>query len=98
MQIEIIKQIGQITKRNKATTTYRKSPAHFDNAIYAALHYAIKHNDDMVVIPGNSYGKKVYHITTVTDSVKKYTIKSSNNTIGLVTPEGKVFQAIANEG
>lgn len=41
---------------------WREQPGNFDFACQAALHYARKLAGPMYVIPGNSYGREVYHI------------------------------------
>jgi hypothetical protein len=97
MQIEITKKIGQAVSRKNAISTWKKAPGNFDNAAHAALEYARKNNRNMVVVPGNSYMNKVYHIVPETEQVSKFTVSKKNNTVAVVTTSGDVLQGIAED-
>ena len=94
MKIHILHKIGNVTSPGVAN--HRSAPGNFTAASEAAVHYAKKNGTRMVIVPGNSYGNKVYHIARETDSLSKYQPGGQGETVcGVVTPEGEVFQAVA---
>jgi hypothetical protein len=97
MKLTIGKNIGQAIKTKAPIKTYRNNPGNLTIAANAALFYAQQTGNRMVLVPGNSYMNKIYHIVEETASVAKYTVNPTNNTVAVVTPYGKVFQAIAND-
>jgi hypothetical protein len=74
---------------------HKKNPASLNLAASAAAHYAKKLNDQVVVIEGNSYMNKVYHIAKDTDSVSKYTAMNYAVNVLIVKPNGECFHGIA---
>jgi len=97
MEITIEKKLGKIQKGARAVSAWRTDPGNFQKSLRAALHYARRDNKQMIVIPGNSYNQKVFHIASEGESVKKYTVQTHNNPVVVVSPQGDVFQAIAND-
>ena len=77
MQITEHKYIG--TAGIRKVGEYRRSPGDIHLAIGAALHYARKNNKRMVVIPGNSYMNKVYHIATESSDIKSFTVAGGSD-------------------
>lgn len=94
MKIETLNKIGTCSNKKSVIKSYRSNPGNFDNACNAALHYAIKFNENMVVIPGNSYMNKVYHIEQESKSLNQFT-PLKKMSVALVKTNGEVFQAIA---
>ena len=97
MNLEITSKIGQCDKVRAPVKTWRKSPGDFDAAAHAAHHYAKRDDRRMVIVPGNSYGRQVYHITTDSTDVKSFTGPTGHEktAVAVVTVAGEVFQAIA---
>jgi len=64
---------------------------------HAAVFYAKKQKKNMLIIPGNSYGHKVYHIAPEGSDVSKYTVMSPKKgqafQIMLAKPDGNIFYA-----
>lgn len=94
MEITTTNQIGTTSRTKSPIKTYNSNPGNFDAAAHAAAHYARKHDKNMVVVPGNSYGSKVYHIALETDDLLKYSF-APKAAVALVTIKGEVFQATA---
>lgn len=82
--------IGQCENRKAMIKDYRENPGDFNMAAHAAYYYAKKYDQLMIVIPGNSYMKKVFHISYYLNA-KKFLLKD-NNQIAIVYPNGNVYQ------
>lgn len=93
MNIEKQHLLGKADPKT-AVKAYRQCPSDFTLAANAACHYAKKFQECMVVILGNSYGNKVYHIAKTTDDLKKYAPGAKSLIGATVNPEGDVYQAI----
>lgn len=89
-----LKHIGDITE--PTLKYWKKNPSDFTSACQAAMVYSKKFNEDMVVLPGNSYMSRVYQIVRKTEDVSKYIPASSNKTVkcAVVNSTGKVFSGI----
>jgi predicted dinucleotide-utilizing enzyme len=74
---------------------YKKYPASLNLAASAAAHTAKKLNERVVVIEGNSYMNRVYHIAKDTDSVSKYTAMNYPVNVLIVEPNGECFYGVA---
>ena len=98
MDITTTTKIGQCKKVTAPIKTWRNHPGDFDAAAHAAWHYAKRDNRRMVIVPGNSYTRKVYHICTDDKDVKSFTGPTGRETtqVAVVTVEGEVWQAIAS--
>lgn len=96
MNITIEKKLGETGRKKAVIKTYKATPGDFDAAAHAAAHYAKKLNRDMVLVPGNSYMHKVYHIAQTTDDLWKYTGMPRPVRVALVNSAGEVFQAQAS--
>lgn len=96
MNIEFDNKIGNAKGRKAPIKTYRASPANFDAAAGAAASYAAKHNQDMVIVPGNSYGAACYHILADDQDIKKVTVVRGRFKVGVAKPNGDIFQAYAS--
>lgn len=86
---------GKITPRSGAIKAYRASPGGLETSTYAALAYAKKDGKPKVVVQGNSYGSRVFHIANTNEDLKKYTVMSKEAHVYLVQPDGSVFEADA---
>ena len=97
MEIKLIKKIGQVTKQVGSLKTYKADPGTFENAAFAAFHSVSKLGEDMMIVPGNSYMSKVYHIAKLTDDVKTFTGPTGQKevAVGVVKEDGTVWQAVA---
>jgi hypothetical protein len=91
--------IGQTEKRSAVVKEWKKYPGNFDLAAHAGHYYAKKHKREMVIVPGNSYMHKVYHIVETNEDLRKYVpgIGNMELNVGVVYPDGKVYQAIATK-
>lgn len=96
MEIEIKKQIGIAIKESGAIKRWRASPGDLTLACQAAFHYAAKDGKTKVVVPGNSYGSKVYHIANESDDLKKFTVMATSAVVAVVDAGGAVYQAVAS--
>ena len=89
-----------VTKKSKIGLTveksvkrYRESPGDFTLAANAAAYYAKKYNKTMVIVPGNSYGKKVYHIANESDDLAKF-LGFTTLTLGAIAEvDGNIYYA-----
>jgi hypothetical protein len=97
MEISNEKKIGDVTE--PSIKPWKKSPGDFTSACQAAAVYAKKFGEDMVVLPGNSYGSRVFQIVKKTEPISKYIPGTKGKTVrcGIVTPTGEVFMADAKE-
>ena len=92
--IEITKKAGVITSVTRAIANYRKSPGDLQLAARAAAAYARKENTPMMVVPGNSYMNRVYHIMAATADPKTATVMNRDTKIILAKPTGEVYDAV----
>lgn len=93
MKITIKSKAGKV--KPGRVREYRKYPANINLAVSAAAHYAIKRNERMIVVEGNSYGRKVYHVTRESDDLTKYTIMRCTANVLVLDPNGDCYYAIA---
>ena len=92
MQVTTLDLIGTANSKS-AVNAYRKAPGDFNKAANAAAHYAKKNNAEMVIIPGNSYGSRVFHIGRKADSVSKYVGWQATVIGAIVNVDGTVYRA-----
>jgi hypothetical protein len=95
MQITKGPKIGTAIAKS-AVKAYKKSPSDFNLAANAAAHYATKQNKSMLVIPGNSYGSKLFHIASADDSdLSRFTCGLGDKfmTVAIVESDGSVYRA-----
>lgn len=92
MKITSLVKIGNITE--PTIKLWRKEPSNFTYACQAAAVYAKKHKSKMVVVPGNSYMQRVFHIAKPTDPIQKFfgNIPKETN-VAVVDEDGNVFKA-----
>jgi hypothetical protein len=78
-----------------AVKAYRKCPGDFNLAANAAAYYAAKQNTVMVVIPGNSYMSKVFHVVPEGSDLSRFTCGMGNKVIAIavVDPDSTVWRA-----
>lgn len=95
MKLEIEKSVGRVTAEKGAVKSWKSNPANWTAAAVAALHYAKKFDEPMVVVKGNSYGHVVLSIVRQTEDLKKFTVMAVKASVLVVHPDGSVFQAIA---
>ncbi|MDY8021214.1 hypothetical protein [Paenibacillus polymyxa] len=75
---------------------YRKSPGSLNLAASAAAHYAKNLKERVVLVEGNSYMSRVYHIARETDDLRKYAIMSNVTAkVLIVEPNGDCYYATA---
>ncbi len=72
---------------------YRKAPGDFHAAASYAVTLAKKLAQEIVVIPGNSYGSALYHLATLDEDIRKYTVCADVVIAATATPEGLVRMA-----
>ena len=90
-------KIGLAEKTKSPVKAWKKGPGNLKLAANAAYYYAKKHNERMIVIPGNSYMHSVFFIAHENEDVSRYTTRSSNNLIAIVNVDGSVFQGSASD-
>lgn len=92
IKFEETKKLGTVT--NFSTKEWKKSPGDFTFACQAAAFYARKENADMLVIPSNSYGSKVFQVSRMTDDLRKYAPGIADKWVScaMVSPDGTVYQ------
>jgi hypothetical protein len=69
MKYELLSIVGMTEPRLKE---YRANPGSINAAAAAAAHCAKRNKAPMLVIEGNSYMKRVYHIARETDALAKF--------------------------
>jgi hypothetical protein len=93
------KKIGQVSGKSRSVANYRKAPGDLTAAANAALHYSAKNypGQSMLLIAGNSYMNKVYHITPGNEGLAKFTGMGhyKDTAVVVVRPNGEVFNAVA---
>jgi len=95
MKISLGKKLGTVTKGRVAE--YRRNPGSDNEACHAAVFYAKKNKQNMVVVPGNSFGSFVLHIAKETDDLRKYIpgVGDKEISVYFVNVDGEVFEATA---
>lgn len=93
MKIQLGKQIGTVTQAQ--VKEWKRNPSDFTAACQAAAVYVRKNGARMVVIPGNSYGVKVFHVVPESESLSKYTAMPGAFAVAIVDLESRVFMAVA---
>jgi len=92
--VKILNKIGDVTNEKGAVNAYRRNPGDATTAAIAALYYAKMWGEDMVLVPGGSYGVKVFHIARTQDRLEKYTAKAGKLSAMVVTLSGEVYQSV----
>lgn len=95
MNIKETTKIGKALKARGAIRAWKESPGDFTLACVAARYYAAKDGARKIVVPGNSYGHRVFNVTNEDADLRTFTVVSTEVTVGVVYPNGDVFQAIA---
>lgn len=97
IDVSNLKKIGDITEFT--VKPWRDTPGDFTSACQAAGFYARKYEQDMIVVPGNSYGSRIFHIIRKTDDLGKYVPGIGNKSVNcaVVSPDGKVYQGSATK-
>ena len=72
---------------------YRAAPGNFDAAARYAVTLARKFGEEIVVLPGNSYGSGIYHLARTSEDLRKYTVSFDAVLGATATPEGLVRMA-----
>lgn len=83
---------GRVIKAQSPVKSYRENPGFIRNALAAAAHYANRFQEDMIVIPGNSYGNAVYHIARVCEDLNKYRPGENKVPGYTVTVDRKIYK------
>jgi len=97
MKVKIIQVAGRVERQDAKVGPYKKEPGNFHKAMCAAAYYARKMNCRMVVIPGNSYMNKVYHIAQVDEDLKKFCPGQNEVAVGIMEPSGVGYTGRATE-
>jgi hypothetical protein len=96
MKISVGKKLGTVTNTKGRVKEWKENPGDDSAACYAAAHYAKRDKENMVVVPGNSYGRFVLHIAKETSDLWRYAPGTSGElSVYLATPSGEVFEAKA---
>ena len=94
--VSVGKKLGTVSNTKGRVKEWRENPGNDSAACYAAAHYAKRDKENMVVVPGNSYGSFVLHIAKETEDLWKYAPGTSGElAVYLAKPSGEVFEAIA---
>jgi hypothetical protein len=93
MELSIDKPIGKVEAGQ--IRAYRKNPADLNLAACAGAHTAKKLNERVVIVEGNSYGCKVYHIAKESEDLRKYTVISCKAKVIIIEPTGECFYGVA---
>ena len=91
MDLFIQDKIGAVTP---GVAAYRKTPGSLNAAASAAAYYAKRDNARMVVVEGNSYGNRVYHIARESEDLCKFTGMRVQTRVVVVEPSGAAFYAL----
>lgn len=76
---------------------YKTNPQDVNKALKAGYAYSLKINNDIIVVPGNSYMNKVYHICKVDDELSKFGYNKKQTIDGyLVNTNGDVYKCKLN--
>jgi len=98
-EVELLDKIGVVENTDKAIFNYKRSPGDANVAIIAAAAYAIKQKEDMLVLLGNSYMNRVYHVKAVSDMVDglrdMFAANGVKNKIYYVKQNKEVYKAYA---
>jgi hypothetical protein len=70
MKIKITDRIGAATKGTRKA--HSKAPGDFNAAACFAFTHALKLGEPLVLVPGNSYMSKVWHVARATDDLLKF--------------------------
>lgn len=96
MKITETESAPSIRPRRGALKEYRRYPGGLNAAAFAALHFARRDKASKVIVEGNSYGSRVYHIANMTDDLATYTAMASSARVLVVKADGSSFFATAN--
>ena len=90
------KRIGIIT--DFTSKYWKKIPSDFTYACQAAGYYAKKFDENMLVVPSTSYGRRIFHVIKISDDLSKYTpgVGDKNVACAMVEPDGSVYQGTAH--
>lgn len=86
---------GQVTDTKGAIKAYRSSPGDLQSAAVAAVHYAKRDKKTYFVIPGNSYGSRVWQIDAKLDPAKYGMVPGAKFPVIVAKPDGTVWQGEA---
>jgi len=99
MKLTILTKIGDIQPGSRQALV--RDPANFHKAAACALTISrcakmpAYHGKRMVVLPGNSYGYKVFHVAKENDDLREFCPGMQEVACGVVENNGEVFQAVA---
>ena len=95
MKYQSIGIIGDAKDERKAVIkTWRNNPGCFDSACYAGKYYAKRDKCKMMIIPGNSYGVKVFHIVPVSGEFAKFKPGCMNGIAGMIGPDTNLVHRV----
>ncbi len=97
MKLKNLKKVADMPKVSGAMKEYKNNPGSINAAAYAAVYKAKQMKSDIVVIEGNSYGHRVYHLALPGDSLKKFTASSKPAKVIVVNQKGEAYEATAED-
>jgi hypothetical protein len=75
---------------------WKKTPGDFTAASQAAAYYARQQNIPMQIVPGNSFGHKIFTIDPIhEDAIGKSAKVGDEHSIAIAHPNGDIFQVKA---
>lgn len=86
---------AKLPEKKAPMKDYRKNPGNLDNAAYAALYAAKKIKNRIIVVPGNSYMNRVYHLAKDSDDLTAFTVMATIARVLVVYPDGQTYIADA---
>ena len=96
MKINKLTKLTTINSSKSPVKNYRSNPGDFELAAIAAVYYAKKFHEDVVIVPGNSYGRKIYHVVRLNEDLDKYQPGVRKSIVGVAQPNGDVYRALAS--
>lgn len=97
MYLQITKKYEQtVVAKSGAMKAWRKAPGDFTLACHAAHHVARRDQLRIVLVHGNSYGHKVFHMATELDRIGRFIFGTECN-VAVVDPAGNIFAANASD-
>jgi hypothetical protein len=95
MIIKNKKKVADIPVVKRAMSEYKKNPGSLNAAAFAAFFKAKQMKSDIVVVEGNSYGHRVYHLALPGEDLKRFIVVAAKAKVIVVTQKGEAFEAIA---
>jgi len=72
MKLKILDVLTIIRPTTGNIKPYKSNPGYLELACHAAVQKAASLKEDLLIVPGNSYCKRVFHIAKTNEDIKKY--------------------------